>query len=112
MDGRNAEIFSASCNCRIVFDKSDFANSKHVTKRFNTWRVVTVNAILEENYHSTPLVWVDSRVLVADGAEAITNGFRNVFWEEFVRVYCWFHVMKKLKEALTQVATNKFGSTG
>jgi len=45
------------------------------------------------------------KVLVADGAEVIMNGFRNVFGEDFVRVYCWFHVMKKLKEALTQVAS-------
>jgi len=40
-------------------------------------------------------------VLIADCAEAITNGFIAAFGNNFTRVHCWFHVMKKLKEKLS-----------
>jgi hypothetical protein len=38
------------------------------------------------------------KVLLSDAAEAITNGFRNVFGDEFTRAYCFFHVMKNVDE--------------
>jgi hypothetical protein len=34
------------------------------------------------------------QVLLSDAAEAITNGFLNVFGDTFTRAYCFFHVMK------------------
>jgi len=40
------------------------------------------------------------KVLVADGVEAITNAFLQVFGENFGRVYCWFHGKKKLREKM------------
>jgi len=43
------------------------------------------------------------KVLVADGAEAITNGFRNIFGNDFVRVYCYFHVKKQVKDKLRKI---------
>ena len=37
-------------------------------------------------------------ILIADAADAITNGFKSVFKELLTRVMCWFH-MKKAFEA-------------
>jgi len=44
--------------------------------------------------HLTP------KVLIAEGADAITNGLRKVFEGNFARVICNFHVKKNLKEFL------------
>jgi hypothetical protein len=37
-------------------------------------------------------------VLLSDAAEAITNGFMNIFGDNFTRAYCFFHVMKNVDE--------------
>jgi hypothetical protein len=37
-------------------------------------------------------------VLLSDAAEAITNGFMNVFGDDLTRGYCFFHVMKNVDE--------------
>lgn len=37
-------------------------------------------------------------ILLADCAEAITNGFRMAYSEEFKRSQCLFHVKKNLKK--------------
>lgn len=43
---------------------------------------------------------LNPKVLIADCAEAITNGFTNAFGSGFARVHCWFHVMDKLRKKL------------
>ncbi|OXA42198.1 hypothetical protein Fcan01_23227 [Folsomia candida] len=45
----------------------------------------------------------EPKVLIADSAEAITNGFESVFGSNFVRVYCWYHVSAKIKDRLKQI---------
>jgi hypothetical protein len=46
-------------------------------------------------------------VLVADGAEAITNGFMKAFdylsLEEFIRVMCWSHVDRAYKPKMSKI---------
>ena len=39
-------------------------------------------------------------VLIADGSDAITNGFKNVFGSEFIRLLCYFHLTKNVKNKL------------
>ena len=36
-------------------------------------------------------------ILVADGADAITNGFKSVFGPGIIRVMCWAHVLRAKK---------------
>ena len=52
-----------------------------------------------ENEIGVPFV---PRVLIADAAEAITNGFSAVFGDH-IRVICWFHVMLNIKMKLKLV---------
>jgi hypothetical protein len=39
-------------------------------------------------------------ILVADGANAITNGFKKVFGDHFTRVMCWAHVYMAVEKRL------------
>jgi len=43
---------------------------------------------------------------MADGADAITNGFQKVFGHEFNRLMCFFHVMKNLDTHLRPMPKN------
>ncbi|OXA54574.1 hypothetical protein Fcan01_11709 [Folsomia candida] len=36
------------------------------------------------------------KILIADAAEAITNAFKTVFGDDFIRVFCWFHLCKNI----------------
>ena len=45
--------------------------------------------------------------LLADGADAITNGLKYVFGEDFKHGMCWFHMRKAVDKELT----NKFNET-
>ena len=51
------------------------------------------------------------KILVADGAEAITNGFMKAFnyasIEEFIRIMCWSHVDRAYKAKLLKVKSKK-----
>jgi len=49
-------------------------------------------------------------ILIADCAEAITNGFTRIFGEDITRVYCFFHVMKQVKEKLRLVRNDELTS--
>jgi hypothetical protein len=40
--------------------------------------------------------------LIADGADAISNGFQEAFGPKFKRGMCWFHVMKNVKDHLDE----------
>jgi hypothetical protein len=40
------------------------------------------------------------KYLVADGAEAITNGFSYVFGDDYQRGMCWFHMIKCIENNL------------
>ncbi len=59
--------------------------------------------IFDYNYRPT--------ILVADGAEAITNGFMKAFnyvsIEEFIRIMCWSHVDRAYKAKLLKVKSKK-----
>ncbi|XP_035711288.1 uncharacterized protein LOC118436791 [Folsomia candida] len=35
-------------------------------------------------------------ILIADAAESITNGFKEVFGCDITRIYCWFHLCKNI----------------
>jgi len=39
-------------------------------------------------------------VLIADAADAITNGFKGAFGHEFIRVYCWAHVIRNIDKKI------------
>jgi hypothetical protein len=41
--------------------------------------------------------------LVADAADAITNGFKAVFGDNFNRIMCWFHVEEAVKKRVKSV---------
>ncbi len=49
-------------------------------------------------------------ILIADGAEAITNGFKQAFdyvsINEFHRVMCWAHVHRNVSAKLNKVKDN------
>lgn len=47
-------------------------------------------------------------MLIADSAEAIINGFEAAFGPNFVRVYCWFHVIKNVKDRIKTIASDEF----
>jgi hypothetical protein len=53
-------------------------------------------------------------VLVADAAESISNGFKEVFGELINRIMCWSHMGRKCDDRLTSLANldhrAKFGS--
>ena len=43
----------------------------------------------------------DPNILVADGASAITNGFKNVFRDSnFIRAMCWVHMLRNVEKRL------------
>lgn len=46
-------------------------------------------------------------ILIADGAEAITNGFKKAFGynsiDEFTRIMCWAHVVKAIEKRLNGI---------
>jgi hypothetical protein len=56
-------------------------------------------------YHYRP------KILVADGAEAITNGFLKAFnyasIAEFIRIMCWAHVDRAYKPKLSKIKNEK-----
>lgn len=39
-------------------------------------------------------------VLIADAAKSITNGFERVFGKNYIRVFCWAHVLRNLDQYL------------
>jgi len=45
-------------------------------------------------------------ILLADGAEAITIGSEKVFGNG-LRIYCWFHVMRNVKDELHHLKDKK-----
>jgi hypothetical protein len=40
------------------------------------------------------------KILIADGAEAITNGFIQIFQECLIRIMCWAHVVRAIDKRL------------
>lgn len=46
--------------------------------------------------------------LVADAADAITNGFRDVFGNGFKRVTCWAHMVRAVDKQLKRIANVEF----
>lgn len=53
-------------------------------------------AFIFRAFHNFDPHWNPS-VLLADGSEAITGGFRSIFGEPAVRIMCFFHVLKNLE---------------
>ena len=47
-------------------------------------------------------------ILVADGAEAITNGFITVFLVCLIRVMCWAHVLRAVDKRLNVTSLKEF----
>ena len=45
------------------------------------------------------------KYLIADCAQAITNGFENVFGVDYTRIHCWFHVLKNVDKRLNSILT-------
>ena len=43
------------------------------------------------------------KYLIADCAQAITNGFENVFGVDYTRIHCWFHVLKNIDKRLKSI---------
>ena len=58
-----------------------------------------IKVILSENFLP--------KTLVADGAPAIKNAFRNVFGDDCLVVMCWFHVRKNIQKMLNQLIINE-----
>ncbi|CAF1367410.1 unnamed protein product [Rotaria sordida] len=42
-------------------------------------------------------------VLISDTADAIKNGFRNVFNNEYNQIMCWTHMKRKVKHCICQI---------
>ena len=56
---------------------------------------VTISRVLAWNY--------SSEILIADGAEQITNGFTNSFGNQLIRVMCWAHVERIIEKRLSMI---------
>ncbi|KAK7601962.1 hypothetical protein V9T40_009403 [Parthenolecanium corni] len=62
-------------------------------------------AFIFKALHAAVLEWKPS-VLLADGSEAITNGFIAAFGAPQVRLMCYFHVIKNLEKYLRPLSQN------
>lgn len=47
---------------------------------------------------------LESQILLADAAQAITNRFNTVFGYSDIRLMCWFHVTQALKKKYNRVS--------
>lgn len=58
--------------------------------------------------HEADLQW-NPTILLADGSEAITNGFQAVFSHPFTRLMCFFHVRKQVDMYLRPLTKDQLG---
>lgn len=63
---------------------------------------------LVDGIQATHGVDYQPKVLVADAADAITNGFKSVFGDNFKRVFCWFHVIRAIDNHLSKISDKEF----
>jgi len=60
----------------------------------------TVKVVTSQNFNP--------KILIADNAEAITNGFQLAFGHTEKRIYCWAHVIRKIDSKLKSIAEPKY----
>ena len=64
----------------------------------------------DQHEHGTAPKITKIGILIADGANAITNGFEQVFGPCLKRVMCWFHMISKVDDAIQKHVNSMFSA--
>lgn len=65
------------------------------------------NAIRQAYKHHNPLYEYKPTQLLADAAQAITNGFMSAFTDIDKRIVCWAHVIRNIDDKLKTISDKK-----